>query len=291
MKPVKLNVYVSYVPEDRNWAVQLYDFLRPMRDEVNLWFKGSPGRPEPPLQAPSLPLPWQILLFWYSPPDPQQIFEETKDPLRRENAHIYLFLTSYKSLNNNAINDDIALAASRRIEGDWLSPDIKPVILASSLWKEKSRLSGYKPIGPKKTLAEIKPVEEGLYEIATQLSKTIKQMQRDLDEAKFLTVRTAAADTPTSRPPRKAEPYLGDEGDDSIFDYHPPAQVNLPEWLGWSLIFVLMLLGARGFQNNMPHISIGRYENAMPANAWQPELRREYPLMPPKEERPFPPPE
>lgn len=289
MTPVKLNVYVSYAPDDRKAAVELYDFLRPMRDEVNIWFKGSPARPALPMKAPALPLPWQILLPWYSPPNPQKIFEETKDKLRRENAHIYLFLTSYKSLNDNRVNDDITLAANRRVEGDWLSPDIRPVILAPSLWKEKSRLAGFKPIGPKKTLTEIKPIEEGLYEIATQLSKTIKDMQRDLDEAKFLSARAATADAPALSSGKMAEPYLGSS--DKIFDFTPPAQVNLPEWLGWTIIFVLVLLVGTELRDEMPRVSVGRYENATPVNAWQPEFRREYPLMPPKDGKPFPPPE
>ncbi len=286
MTPVKLNVYISYAPDDRKAVLTLRDWLYPMRDEVNIWFNDPPKAPAP------LSLPWELISYvlpFFRSHDWRKEYAKV-DKRRKERAHIYLFMTSYKSLIDNRIDDDITLAAERRIEGDWLSPRIYPVVVSPSLWKERSRLARYKPIGPKKSLAETKPAEEGYLEITQQLSKVIKEMQRDLDEAKFAKSRLSSPGANASPTPSKtAQPYLGD--DDDLLEFRAPAQSNPPEWLGWSIIFLLIIFTAQGLRNEMPRVSVGRYENARPANAWQPEYRREHPLMPPKVDKPFPPPE
>lgn len=241
MTPVKLNVYISHAPEDKKSAKALHEYLRPMHDEVNIWYNDPPEKPKP------LSIPWMWISTFlpiFQPHDYQREYEKV-DQLRKERAHIYLFLTSHKSLNNTKIENDIRFVAERRVEGDRLNPHVYPVILAPSLWKEKSALASYKIIGPeKKTLVEIKPIEEGFHQIATQLAKVIKDLQRDLDEAKFAQGRLAAPDSPALSATRQVQPYLG--GDEALLEFKAPPQTQPPEWLGWMIWFFLFMSLLRG---------------------------------------------
>jgi hypothetical protein len=242
MTPVKLNVYICHAKEDKKAAKELYEFLRPMHDEVNIWYSDPP--PEPKL----LSLPWlwiSTILPIFEPYDYRNDYAKV-DKLRKERAHIYLFLTSHRSLNDPQIEDDIRFVASRRVEGDWLSPHIYPVILAPSLWKEKSALAAYKTMGPKKTLYEIKPIEEGYREIAVQLSKVVKEIQRDLDEAKFVESRPTTPDGSSLPAPSRAQPHLG--GGEEQLEFRMRKQTVPPEWLGWAILFILLYSILRGLQ-------------------------------------------
>jgi hypothetical protein len=254
MTPVKLNVYISYSPDDKKTVKELYEFLRPMHDEVNIWYYDPPPAPKP------LSVPWMWIssvLPIFIPYDYRGDYDKV-DWRRKSAAHVYLFLTSYKSLNDRRFDDDIRLVASRRVEGDYLSPHIYPVILAPSLWKEKSALAGYDVMGPKKkTLVEIKPVEEGYLEIAKQLSKVVKDLQRDLDEAKFAQRRLVASDNSNLPAKHQAEPYL--DGNEKQFQFKAPPQVNPPEWLGWMIWFFLFVSVLRGLQGEKPRSS-SRFE-------------------------------
>lgn len=276
MTPVKLKVYISYAPDDKKTVKELYDFLRPMHDEVDIWFNDPPPAPKP------LTLPWE----WFStflpiflPRDYRDEYAKV-DQRRKERAHIYLFMTSYKSLNDTRIQNDIRFVAERRVENDLLSPHIYPIILAPSLWKEKSPLSKFDTLGPKKTLIEVKPVEEGYYAIATQLSKVIKTVQRDLDEAKFAQARLVAPDTPALPASRQAQPYLG--GEDETLEFKAPAQVQPPEWLGWMIWLFLFISVLRGLRGDLPRPSLGRYDSEQPTQTWQNEHEPEQPLHPKK---------
>ena len=283
MTPVKLKVYISHTADDKKSVKELYEFLRPMHDEVDIWYNDPPPAPKP------LTLPWEWLSAFLPIFLPRDYRDEYKkvDQRRKERAHIYLFMTSYKSLNDSRIQNDIRIAAERRVENDWLSPQIYPVIMAPSLWKEKSPLARYKTLGPKKALVEIKPVEEGYYEIATQLSKVIKEVQRDLDEAKFAQSRLVAPDaTALPASTRQAQPYLGSE--DETLEFKAPAQVNPPEWLGWMIWMFLFISLLRGISGDRPQPTLGRYENAEPAQTYEPEYPREEPLRPVKEDKPMP---
>lgn len=281
MTPVKLNVYISYTPDDRKAVEKLRDWLYPMRDEVNLWYNDPPKPPKP------LPLPWELIasvLPIFHPRDYQEEYKKV-DRRRKERAHIYLFMTSYKSLNDSKIDNDITLAVERRIEGDWLSPRIYPVILAPSLWKERSRLARFQPIGGKKSLAEQKPEEEGYLEITEQLSKVINEMQRDLNEAKYAQARLEASPAPALPASSGARPYLG--GDEALLEFRAPAPIYPPEWLGWMIIFFLFLSLAKGIQGDKPTPQLQKnfIENANPA--WQEEYRRTQPMVQPKEVAPM----
>lgn len=285
MTPVKLKVYISYTPDDKKAVKELYEFMRPMHDEVDIWYNDPPPAPQP------LPVPWEwfsVILPIFQPRDYREEYAKV-DKRRKERAHIYLFMTSYKALNDNRIQNDIRLAAERRVENDWLSPQIFPIIMAPSLWKEKSPLSKYKTLGPKKTLIEVKPVEEGYYEIATQLSKVLKTVQRDLDEAKYSQARLVAPDASavSSRP--HAQPYLGDE--DETLQFKAPPQVIPPEWLGWMIWIFLFLSVLRGIRGDLPRTALRRFESAEPAQTWQPEYQREQPMRQVEEDKALPKPE
>ncbi len=256
MTPVKLKVYISHTPDDKNTVKQLYEFLRPMHDEVDIWYNDPPPAPKP------LSVPWEwfsSFLPIFQPRDYRDEYAKV-DKRRKEKAHIYLFLTSYKSLNDARVQNDIRFVAERRVENDWLSPHIYPIIMAPSMWKERSTLSKFKTLGPKKALIEIKPIEEGYYEIATQLSKVIKEVQRDLDEAKFAQARLVAPDTAALPPSRQAQPYLG--GEDETLEFKAPAQVNPPEWLGWLIWFFLFFSVMRGLRGELMRPTIGHYEKS-----------------------------
>ena len=273
---MKINLFISCDRADQPYRDALLGWLYPMRDEVNLWYEQPPPPPEP------LPLPWQILLFWYSPPDDRYDYAKSVQK-QKERAHIYLFLTSYKSVINNHIQGDISLAVNRRIASyDDLNPLIFPVLLSPSHWKEHSGLSGYKPLGPKKTLAEMKPVEEGFLQLTDQLAKYIKVLQRRLTEERFYQSRIVASDPGLAPAPPRAEPYLGD--DDEAMEVRHSVQVYLPEWLGWGIIALLIVLTYRGLQPPLP--TAKKYYQTV---GNQQEYRRENPLAPVDEPIVFPP--
>ena len=278
MTPVKINLFISCDKADRKYCETLLNWLYPMRDEVNLWYE---NQPDPP---PQLPLPWQLLLFWYSPPDRRSEYAR-KLQKQKERTHIFLFLTSYKSILNTAIQGDISLAVNRRIvTGDDLNPLVFPVLLSPSHWEQQSGLAGYKPLGPKKTLAETKPVEEGFLQLTEQLSKYIKVLQRRLTEERFYQSRLVKADAGLQASSLRAQPYLGD--DDEATEMSETTQVELPEWLGWGLIALIIVLTYRGLQPNI----------ALPATRYRSverpvEYPRTVPMIPSEEPMVFPIPE
>ncbi len=278
MTPVKINLFISCDDADGKYRDTLRDWLYPMRDEVNIW-------PEKPPPAPTeLSLPWQLLLFWYTPPNQRYSYDRIVEK-QKERAHIYLFLTSYKSLVNNSIQGDISLAVNRRIgSGDDLNPLVFPVVLSPSHWKQKSGLAGYKPIGPKKSIAETKPVEEGYLQLTDQLAQYIKVLQRRLTEERFYQSRLVQADPGLGIPVQRAQPYLGD--DDEATEMSTEIEVTLPEWLGWAIIVLLAILTYRGLHPPLP----------LPPSRYQMEERpveypRTIPPVPSKEPMVFPPPD
>ncbi len=271
MTPVKINLFISCDRSDQPYLQTLLSWLYPMRDEVNLWYE------KPPPEPPPLPLPWQILLFWYSPPNNRSEYYRRLQK-QKERAHIYLFLTSYKSLNNMNIQGDISLAVNRRIAtGDELNPLIFPVLLTPSNWKEQSGLAGFKPLGTNKTLSEYKPVEEGFLQLTNQLAKYIHALQRRLGEEKYFHSRLVAADAGTGLTAERAHPYLGD--DDEAMKMPEMKEVYLPEWLGWAIIALIAILTYRGLQPPLP-LRPKYYRSASERPV---EYKREYPLAPSEE--------
>lgn len=280
MVPVKVNIFISYVPEDKPQLDKLLRWLYPMRDEVNLWYSNPPSKP------PELSLPWQLLLFWYSPPDFREKYFKTLR-LQRDKAHIYLFLTSYRSLSSSTIEEDVEVAARRRIDGDdFIGPFIFPIILSPSRWKETSRLAGFTPMAKGIPLSAHKPEEEGYLAVTEEISALLKVLQARLGETKFYQSRAVTADAGQISAGNKPLPYLG-ESDESL-EIQEITPFEPPEWLGWSLLLFLFvsLIG-----NLMPTRVLGpkRYENAKSADDHGWEYLREHPMVQPKDTIPFPP--
>ena len=233
MQPVKVNIFISYAPEDRPQLDKLLRWLYPMRDEVNLWYNNPPKNPA------ELSLPWQLLLFWYIPPNNRSRYNRVFHA-QREKAHIYLFLTSYKSLSSPFIEEDIDVAATRRIAGDDLvGPFIFPIILTPSRWKEESRLAGFKPMADGAPLSSFKVEEEGYLNVTEEISALIKVLQAKLGEAKFYQSRLVATDQGLVTSSKRALPYLGES--DGDFDYQEVEAFQPPEWLGWSILLFLFI--------------------------------------------------
>lgn len=280
MQPVKVNLFISHAPEDKRYLEKLLSWLYPMQDEVNIWY----NRPPPP--PPELPLPWQLLLFWYTVPDYRDKYQKILHA-RREKAHIYLFLTSYKSLSNKYIEGDIDVAAQRRIAGDdVVGPFILPIILSPSRWKEESRLAGFKPLAAGIPLSLFKQEDEGFLTVTEELSALIKVLQARLGEAKFYQSRLVTADPEQIRIGKTTMPYLGESPESLEFQEVTPFQP--PEWLGWSLI-LFIFISVIGSLMPARVLRPSRYENVKSADDHGWEYLRENPLSPPKDTIPFPP--
>jgi hypothetical protein len=279
MVPVKVNIFISSAPEDKPQLDKLRRWLYPMLDEVNVWPKDAPKKPS------ELSLPWQILLFWYSPPDNREQFKKVVQ-VQREKAHIYLFLTSYKSLSNKQVEEDIDVAAHRRIEGDdVVGPFVFPVILSPSRWKEESRLAGFKPLAGGVPLSSFKLEETGYLAVTEEVSALIKVLQKRLGEEKFYQSRLAKPDNDTPAVRKRSLPYTG--GADESLELQEIAPFQPAEWLGWSILLFLFisLIGSL-----MPTRVLGpkRYQNVKSADDHGWEYLREHPMMPPKDSIPFP---
>lgn len=279
MLPVKVNIYISFAPEDAPQLKKLLRWLYPMRDEVNMWYNSPPPAP------PELALPWQLLLFWYNPPDMRLKYFQVL-ATRREKSHVYLFLTSYKSLSNSQIEGDIDVAVRRRIKGDdKFGPFIHPIILSPCLWKESSRLAGFKALIKGTPLNAFKNEDEGFLQITEELAAIIKVMQARLTELRYFQSRKVAPDEGLRALDPGSLPYLGES--DGALEFHNVAPFNPPEWLGWSILFFIFI---SVISSLMPSrvLAPSRYENARPANDHGWEYLRENPMSPPRDTVPLP---
>ncbi len=296
MDPVKVNIFISHSPADKPVADKLLEWLYPMRDEVNVWHYDPPQKPE------KLTPSWEIIsyfswepfyfmmknFFGWKPFDPLGYYKE-KINIRRENAHIYIFLTSYKSLKDRQVEQDLKLAVGRRVECVWgdLAPLILPVLVSPSLWKEESPLARFKPLAEGMPLSSFPVPEDGYLLVTEQIAAFVKKIQVRLNEVKFY------QNHPTNEnnlelAPKHSFPYLG--GNPNQFVYNPPATFRPPDWMGWSLIALIFTISAGSFRKNHPAVS-SLHLKARPAKEVQPEYPRAMPLMPPpaKEEIVLPP--
>lgn len=267
MRPAKVNIYISYTAEDRLSLQKLLRWMHPMRDEVNIWYYSPPPAPKP------LPLPWQILLFWYTPPNPMSYYARTWQS-QFQSTHLYLFLTSHRALTDARVGEEITTAVNRHIEHGDKYVRLFPVVVSASHWKNHSRLARFKTLGPKKALNQIQPEEEGYLELIEQISKEIKALQRNLDELKF--ARTQPGDSPDAWPPLLGEAKV----------YPIPEPVSPPEWMGWVIIAVLLLSVYYSISPSL--LSLPGRGRGYEYEKNQPEYRRENPLMPPPKEVPIP---
>lgn len=282
MATVKVNVFISYSPEDRPALDKLLKWLYPMRDEVNLWYNRPPRPPE------EFSLPWQILLFWYYPPDQRSAYARVLRA-QRAHAHIYLFLTSYKSLSDRGVEEDIEIAVTRRGAGDdFLGPFIYPVLLSPSRWQEQSRLAGFKPMNKGKVLSSLKVDDEGYLAITEELSAVIKLLQSRLHETKFYQSRISTPGTEHRIPGGKSLAPVTETTEP--LEFHEIPQFRPPEWLGWSiLLFLFISLINSLLPNRIPQRN--HYDLLPNARDHGAEYPREHPMVPTSDTIRFPPPE
>ncbi|MCB0523549.1 MAG: hypothetical protein H6576_16920 [Lewinellaceae bacterium] len=274
MKPVKVNIFISHAPEDKKQLQKLLSWLYPMHDEVNIWYNSPPPKP------PELSIPWQILLFWYAAPDNRPRYAKIVQA-RRKVAHIYLFLTSYKSLSNKDVDSDIEVAVQRRVKGDdKTGPFIYPILISPSRWKETSRLAGFKAMANATPLSSFKPEEDGYLTVTEEISEMVKFLQTQLVEEKFYQTKKENSDQAKLGSKQKELPYLGEA--ESEFAFQEIQGFQPPEWLGWSiLLFIFISI----MTTLMPSRVLGptRYLNVPNADDHGFEYPRKYPLMPPKD--------
>lgn len=264
MRSAKVNIYISLTGEDRQYLAKLLRWLHPMRDEVNIWYINPPPGLKP------LPLPWQILLFWYTPPNPMAYYARTLQS-QFDSAHIYLFLVSHRSLTDGRVEEEITGAVNRHVEHSDKYVRIFPVVVSPSLWKNRSRLSRFKTLGPKKALNQIQPEEEGYLELVEQLSKEIKDLQRNLDELKQ--ARAQPGESPQAWPPLLGEAKT----------YTAPEAVSPPEWMGWTILLALALSVWYSLSPSVPSLPTRGYKDRYQREEKPPEYRRENPIQPPVE--------
>lgn len=287
MTPIKVNIFISHAPADKASADRLLEWMYPMRDEVNLWHYDPPKKPA------ELPPSWQILsiFFWepinfimktffgWKPFDLLELYNE-KTKLRRENAHIYIFLTSYKSLADKQVESDIVLSSTRRIECSWgdLAPLVMPILLTPSRWKDTSRLAQFKPLVNGIELSRFPQPEEGYLLATEQIVAQAKSLQAKLNEAryfKYYPELDAKSIVPASR---YCHPYLGEDPDQ--FEFNPPKPFRPSDWSGWAVIILIIMLSVGSFEKNSQAI-YSLHLHARPAKEYQTEYPRKMPLAPP----------
>ncbi|MBU6342852.1 MAG: hypothetical protein KGS48_15270 [Bacteroidetes bacterium] len=273
MESVKINVYISCTPDDKPDLARLLEWLYPMQNEVNIWYHEDPPDPEP------LSLPWQLLLFWYSPPDQRNDYAKVMQQ-RLERAHIYLFITSHKSMQDTQVAAEITLAVQRYIQIGDSYLRIFPLIFRPSNWKDKSRLAHFKQLGPARPLMQIQPREEGFLLLTKELEREIKSLQRNLNEQKQALGQKRLGAGYTSLP---------DLGDDlEGIDFEPVTRIQPPEFLGWVIVVFLFIYVLYALRPQLPSRASRRLKNAPPREIQQPEFQRENPLMPPDADMPIP---
>lgn len=273
MSAVKVNIFISHAPEDKPAADKLQEWLYPMHDEVNVWHYAPPRAPE------SLPLSWRILLPWYMPVDPRKLYAETQKN-RRDNAHIYLFLTSDKSLKSKQVEEDLSLAISRRIDCAWedLAPLVVPLVLNNCDWKKGSRLGRFEPLAKGNPLSKFPKSDDGYLLLTEQISALVQVMQVRLNEARFYQehqVNNGAGIQPTAP---NSLPYLGEQPSQFVFD--PPKPFRPADWMGWCIIALILTITAGSFRKNHPAVS-SLHLKARPESERGPEYPRKIPVMGP----------
>lgn len=272
---VKVNIFISHAPADKAAAEQLMEWLYPMRDEVNVWHYDPPRKPE------ELPLSWKLLLPWYQPVDPRVLYAETVK-IRRDNAHIYLFLTSHKSLADKQVEQDVVTAVSRRVDCEWndLAPLILPVILTPSRWKEASKLAKFEPLAKGVPISKFERPEDGYLMLAEQLSKLVKVVQVRLNESRFYQYHPTLNEKGVMPAAKNSFPYLGENPEQ--FNFDPPTPFRPADWVGWSVIALIFMMTAGSFRKTHPAVS-SLHLKARPAHEYEIEFPRKPPMMPPSD--------
>ncbi len=272
MENIKVNIYISYADKDRKSLDLLLKWLYPMRDEVNIWYRDYPT------EGPGLSLPWRMLLFWYRPPAWQNRYAQVLH-YQMERAHIYIHLTSPASLLQKDNWQELNHTIDRRVEGDWRSPRIFPLVIRSCDWRS-TPLGAYPPLVDMKPLAEHKKTENPWPRVIHEIAQHIKFIQPILHEVKHYKYRAVEPDTLTNDQELLApRPDLGE--DPGSVEFELPTAFSPPTWLGWSIIAFIFIGALKAFHADDAIRKLDPYRHIQSANPYQPEFRREVPLSPP----------
>lgn len=252
-----LRLYISYTAADARQLATLREWLQPLVEKYNLyvWF----NHPEP---APVVPFPWNVLFFWWSP-------SVARGPYHRnlhtelEQAHIYLFLVSQKSVNTPWIEqEEVVRAVSRyqRLGSKYIR--ICPVLLSSSQWKRESKLANFPTLGPPgRALNQVNPPEDGWMLLTEQLRPIIEELRRNwMEETKRIGNPVESFNLPA--------PGWNDA---------PEEVLPLPNWLGWMVVFFIGWSVLNWYGDSCKP----RYKPYFPKKEVPEEYRRENPLAPP----------
>jgi hypothetical protein len=226
-----LKLYISHAPEDARYIQEIREWLRPMEEKYHfrIWYNHK----EP---SPVLAFPWNVLFFWINPNQYRRLPYHRALTLEAEQAHIYLFLISQKSITTPWIEqEEVPRAVERYQQLGNQYVRIFPVILSSSQWKMQSRLAGFPTLGPPgKALNQINPREDGLHALAEQLRPVIEELRRNhIEESK-----------------RQGLPIKSFNQPAPGWDDTPEEIVPFPNWLGWVMLIGILLSVANWYSSH-----------------------------------------
>lgn len=254
-----VNLYVSFAPDDTAQFVELMKWVRPLveRHYLRVWH----NRPTP--KTPPLPMPWRVLLFWYSPPIPPALPHHPDLAQKAAEAHVYLFLTSPKWLQTSWVHEvEIPTALQRHTQyGDRLVR-LLPVEILPSEWRTKSRLGNLSALAPGKPLSQYKDTDEGYKAFTHVLDGILEEVRRNhIEETHF----QGGNIQPFFELPKSVPPP-------------PPPPPLLPDWLGWVIVGVLLYTVMNGYAKSCtPPPS----DYQVPYDKPPVEFRRVNPMRPP----------
>lgn len=248
MATAPLHIYISHASEDAPAVQKFLRWLGPMQSQYNLriWFNVAPRPPIP------MPLSWRLLLFWYLPPPTITTPWHPQIDLRISEAQIYLFFISHNSLGTPWIEEkEIRPAVQRHIRLGRSRVRIFPILVSPTAQFDRSPLSGFKILGPPKSLAALQFDDEVFREMIEELELVIEEMQRNETERQYLLSRPVQPDSIKSTPDAN---FLadGDPTPSPTPAYKHPGDWPLPDWMGWTIILLILWLTYLGIAPYLP---------------------------------------
>lgn len=267
----KVNIYIAYADADKGRLNTLLEWLHPMKDEVNIWYRN------PPANLPSLALPWRILLFWYRPPNYMaeyfRVLEQQK--LR---AHLYFFLASPAALEDARVLKEIGIANQRKTAGDWRSPRLFRLVAGKCNWQAHQPWKALAALEPEVVLASAQRRE--WIQVVEAIDFHVKFIQPILREVRFYQGRPVSEDV--YNPQGLDDIPLPDLNDDpASVTFETPSVSYPPAWAGWLVLVLIILAGGRSLTSERARVRTDIHLDARPAKEYQVEYPRENPYRPP----------